>query len=82
MDAMFYNNIDIEANYKGIIYNIKQIYPKMTKIYNETLTIIEKLNGHKSNLQKLDLSNKMLLQGNEISLVLEGNIEISFESTD
>jgi len=24
----------------------------------------------------------MLIQGNEISLVLEGNIEISFESTD
>lgn len=54
----------------------------MKQIYNETIHIIEKMNGHKTKLRELDIPNKMLIQGNEISLVLEGNIEISFESTD
>jgi len=40
------------------------------------------MNGHKIKLRELDIPNKRLIQGNEVSLVLEGNIEISFESTD
>jgi len=40
------------------------------------------MNGHKIKLKEMDIPNKRLIQGNEISLVLEGNIEISFESTD
>lgn len=54
----------------------------MKQIQNETIHIIEKMNGHKIKLKEMDIPNKRLIQGNEISLVLEGNIEISFESTD